>query len=418
MSSTAIAAIVWIGAGLALLQAAQGLGFIRRLLAAGLPEPDAPTPAVLVVLCLRGADPFLSRCINGLLRQDYPNFDVVIVVDHPEDEAWRRAAEIVDACGATNVRLEALAERLTTCSLKCSALLQGWRGAEDRYDVVAGIDADVVPHATWLRELVAPLARTHIAAATGNRWYMPDAVSCGALVRYFWNAAAVVPMYWYGIAWGGSLALKTSVLRDTDYRDRIARALCEDTMLCDLLRRSGLRLAFVPSLMMINRESCTLHDFYGWMRRQTLVAQLYHSRVVLVTIHGLIVGAWFLASAYACARAVESGDVAGMRLVLGAVAVFLASMFGLLPLLEAAVRRIVRRRGESTAWITPRKALLALVAGPLTLILYVAAVASLLRVREIGWRGIRYRINGPLQIERLDDGVYRAPDQSAAAHSL
>jgi hypothetical protein len=53
---------------------------------------------------------------------------------------------------------------------------------------------------------------------------------------------------------------------------------------------------------------------------------------------------------------------------------------------------------------------LSLIAGPLTLALYVAAVVSLLRVREIGWRGIRYRIDGPFQIRRLDDGVYRAPE--------
>lgn len=418
MSSIAIAATVYLGAALAIIQGAQGLGFALRLLTARRTAPQGATPPALVVLCLRGADPFLARCIDGILRQDYPEFDVVIVVDHRDDEAWQGAAEIVAAHGAANVRIEALVERLPSCSLKCSALLQAWKAAEDRYAVVAGIDADVVPHATWLRELVAPLAESDVAAATGNRWYMPDAASCGALTRYFWNAAAVVPMYWYGIAWGGSLAFKADVLRDTDYRRRVGRALCEDTMLCDLLRRAGKRLAFVPSLMMINRESCTLGDFFSWMRRQTLVAQLYHSRVVVVMLHGLLVGAWLAASAWVIVRAANDGDAATLRLVGGVVGAFLASMFGLLPLLEIGVRKIVRRRGESAAWITPQKALVAIVAGPVTLALYVAAIVSLLRVRQIRWRGIRYRIDGPFQIERLDDGVYRAPEQAAATHSL
>jgi cellulose synthase/poly-beta-1,6-N-acetylglucosamine synthase-like glycosyltransferase len=418
MSSMAIAAVVYLGAALAIVQAAQGFGFAWRLLTVRRPTPDGPTPPVLVVLCLRGADPFLARCIDGLLQQDYPNYDVTLVIDHPDDEAWKQAGEIVAAHDAANVRIEALAERLASCSLKCSALLQGWQGAEERYAVVAGIDADVVPHSTWLRELVAPLTHADVAAATGNRWYMPDAASCGALTRYFWNAAAVVPMYWYGIAWGGSLAIKTDVLRDTDYRRRVSQALCEDTMLCDLIRGIGKRLAFVPSLMMVNRESCTLRDFYSWMRRQTLVAQLYHSRVIVITIHGLIVGAWLATAACVFVQAWIHGNAATVRLVGGVVGAFLGSMFGLLPLLEAGVRRIVCRRGEPTGWITPKKAVVAIVAAPVTLALYVAAVVSLLRVREIRWRGIRYRIEGPFQITRLDDGVYRAPAESAATHSL
>ena len=53
-----------------------------------------------------------------------------------------------------------------------------------------------------------------MGVASGNRWYMPAEATAGSLVRYLWNAAAVVQMYWYGIAWGGSLAFKTKLLRE------------------------------------------------------------------------------------------------------------------------------------------------------------------------------------------------------------
>ena len=74
-------------------------------------------------------------------------------------------------------------------------------------------DADTIAHPTWLRELAGALADPTVGAATGNRWYMPDEISAAAMVRYLWNAAAIVQMYCYRIAWGGTLAVKTSVLR-------------------------------------------------------------------------------------------------------------------------------------------------------------------------------------------------------------
>jgi cellulose synthase/poly-beta-1,6-N-acetylglucosamine synthase-like glycosyltransferase len=292
--------------------------------------------------------------------------------------------------------------------------LQAWRHADEGYDVVANIDADVVPHATWLRELVAALGRAEVVVATGNRWYMPDEPSPGALVRYFWNAAAIVPMYWYAIAWGGTLAFKADLLRTTDYRRRVAQALCEDTMLADLLRGTGRRIAFVPSLMMVNRESCTLNEFYSWMRRQLLVAKLYHSRFALVTGHGLVVGAWLIVAAFGLFQAAAAGDAASSRIILTTMGVFFASMFCILPLIEAGVRRIVRRRGEPTDWLTLPKLAALFALGPVTLALYVAGIVSLLRPQQIRWRGIRYRIDGPFRIQRLDDGVY-CPSPEAAA---
>ena len=98
--------------------------------------------------------------------------------------------------------------------------------------------ADTIPHRTWLRELAAALADEQVGAATGNRWYMPQQPTWGSLVRLFWNAAAIVQMWFYGIAWGGTLAVKTKVFRESDLLERWGNAFCEDTMTFAALKRS------------------------------------------------------------------------------------------------------------------------------------------------------------------------------------
>ena len=54
-----------------------------RWRAAPLGEDDMPR--VLVVLALRGSDPSLVDCLRSLFQQDYPHYQVRLVVDHRSD---------------------------------------------------------------------------------------------------------------------------------------------------------------------------------------------------------------------------------------------------------------------------------------------------------------------------------------------
>ena len=248
----------------------------------------APTPPrTAIVLCLRGRDPFLEKCLESLLKQDYPDYQLHVVVDNRQDPAWQVAESLANRYGADRVCIETLDERRDTCSLKCSSVTQAIGRLDESFQVAALVDADTMPHPSWLGELTAPLADEHIGAATGNRWYMPGTGSWGALVRYLWNAAAVVQMYWYEIAWGGTLAVKRKVIDELGLLDRWRHAFCEDTMLCRQLGKHGLRVKFVPSLMMVNREDCGLGACLSWIRRQLLTARLYHPLWPLVLLHGL-----------------------------------------------------------------------------------------------------------------------------------
>ena len=70
--------------------------------------------------------------------------------------------------------------------------MQVVKSLDDSYEFIAQLDADTIPHRSWLRELAAALEGEHVGAASGNRWYMPTEPDCGSIVRYLWNAGAVV----------------------------------------------------------------------------------------------------------------------------------------------------------------------------------------------------------------------------------
>src|SRR5262249_11860805 len=158
--------------------------------------------------------------------------------------------------------------RRSTCSLKCSALVQAVSELDQDHEVVAFIDADVIPHRTWLRELVAPLDQPGVGATTGNRWYAPGRRLWGSATRSAWSAAAIVQLYLFDIAWGGSMAIRTSTIRQARLIDRWAVSFNDDLLVGDVVREARLKLTFVPSLLMVNREEVALPNFRNWVTRQ------------------------------------------------------------------------------------------------------------------------------------------------------
>ena len=241
---------------------------------------DDKCPRAAVILCVRGLDPFLPACLNGLFQQDYPDYDVWIVVDSTRDAAWPVVNELARQCGKHEVHVLALTERLVTCSRKVASILQAMSNLNASHEIVAFLDSDTIPHAAWLRGLAAPLQDPRVGVASGNRWYMPAAPTAGSLVRYLWNVAAVVQMYWYDIGWGGSLAIRGKFLRESDLPRRLANGFSDDTTICRCARAYGYRLAFSPSLVMVNRETCSVQGVFGFLQRQLLAVRIAKPLVV------------------------------------------------------------------------------------------------------------------------------------------
>ena len=242
-----------------------------------------------------------------MFQQDYPDYDVWIVVDSTRDAAWPVVNKLAQQSGKQNIHVLPLTERLATSSRKIAGMLQAMSHIDASHEIVALLDSDTIPHAAWLRELAAPLKDPRVGVSSGNRWYMPAAPTAGSLVRYLWNAAAVVQMYWYEIGWGGSLAISAKFLRQSDLRQRLANAFGEDSTICRCARAHGYRIAFAPSLVMVNRETCSVKGVFGFLQRQLLTVRLHNPWWWAVVGHGIattaVLGLCCLLGAVAAATA-------------------------------------------------------------------------------------------------------------------
>jgi len=117
--------LFWVLVALAAGQAMTVVRFVWTMHRVPQTTVAAPrSPKAAVILCLRGPDPFLATCLEAVLDQDYPRYDLRIVVDSAEDPVLKIVEQVVTRRQATNVLVQPLTARRETCSLKCSSLRQ------------------------------------------------------------------------------------------------------------------------------------------------------------------------------------------------------------------------------------------------------------------------------------------------------
>ncbi|MBE9007249.1 glycosyltransferase family 2 protein [Fortiea sp. LEGE XX443] len=373
--------------------------------------PDEQLPKTAVILSLRGADPFLSECLRSLLAQNYPQYNLKLVVDSQTDPAWQIAHDTVNQLGATNVELNYLRVIRHNCSLKCSALLQVVSELDNSYEVVAFVDGDTVVHPNWLRELVSPLSNPKIGATTGNRWYVPTGKYWGSLVRYAGNVSTVVQMFLFGIPWGGTLAVKTEVLRHTGMLEMWGKVLNEDLMMHKVLKKHGMQIKFVPSLIMVNREECDLLGLIDHLKRLFLYSRLYHPQWIAIVgdlvssilfpttaIVLLLISLWF-----------EQWELTNQ--LFRSYSIYTLGLLLIMLMLELGIRPVIVAQGLPITKLSPGAVLKMAIAIPLTQWVYGLAMLSSLLRSTVKWRGAIYRVQGPWNIRLIEYQAYDFLDQ-------
>lgn len=382
---------------------------VRQRLAHRPPLPR-PAPAAEVVLCLRGADASLPAALAALAAQTYPGpWRLLVVVDSRHDPAWPLAEASIagleaEGCASwQGTRLTPLAVRPERGSLKSASLRQAFGELDDSTAVVALVDADAVVAPGWLEALVAGSSQPGVGAVSGNRWYAPEQGSGPGLVRAIWNGGALVLMTLLGIPWGGSLAVRRSLIEATGWRAVLATSLCEDTALAAPLARSGWRYQFRPELLALDRDDgIALRPLRRWISRQLLTARLHHPAWPLVALHGL--GTWLLLllTLPVAVLALAQGAATEAGLLLLAVVAYELGCVGLLLLIELVARQSLRPLGSQLPRPRLGQALRLLRWLPLAQWVYGLATLRAALARRVEWRGVRYRVRGRA-VERLAD---------------
>jgi glycosyltransferase involved in cell wall biosynthesis len=113
-------------------------------------------PPASVIICTRDRTERLGSCLTAVLRQDYPDFEVIVVDNAPTDDGVAELVAGRNAAGTNGVPLRHLIEDRPGLSW---ARNTGLRAASGR--IVAYLDDDEHPDRHWLAELARAFTLGH-----------------------------------------------------------------------------------------------------------------------------------------------------------------------------------------------------------------------------------------------------------------
>jgi cellulose synthase/poly-beta-1,6-N-acetylglucosamine synthase-like glycosyltransferase len=389
---------------ISLVQGFRLRGHVRRAMRLSF---GAFLPPAVLILPVRGIDPGFDENVRAILRQTYPKYRLVVVVDDPADSGADRVRTI--AAESPRVPLSLVVAEPGNLPGKVNAVRSGLLHLSPTDVVVVFADSDIRPAPDWLRQLVQPLADSTVGVATGFRWYVPPTSTFWSLVRTEWNAVSANVLFDLrrAFAWGGSCAIRRDHLPALRLEDRWRNVLSDDLVLTQAVREGGLKIAFAPGALVPTFEGATRATCLEWCLRQMMMATLY-----------LPIVRRYAAAAFA----VFDGSV-----ILGLASLILTAALGLsylvpgilflAPLPVAVAKASLRRRAlfsaapiVAAAWhVSPWRAAIAALSVPWVM---VWGLVHTRRQTSVRWRGHAYDVRDPQGIRLLDSRRTPGPESN------
>lgn len=349
------------------------------------PGPSAWRPPVSVLKPLCGAEPGLYECLSSLLRQPYPNLQVVFGVRDAGDPAIEIVRQLRRSYPERDIEV-VVDGRLHGENPKASNLINMLPFA--RHPVVLISDSDVLVGDGYLDSIVHALAPHDVGAVTCLYRGRGGAGLWSRLAALFvndWFFPAVLVSRALGdrsFASGATIALRRETLAAIGGFRAISDHLADDWVLCKRIRSAGLRTVLCPCVVEVQTsgESFAVHAGreLRWMRAIRAVAPLGYAFMGLsLPLPVALVG-------------IGLGGESGWTLGLGALA--LAARVGIH---VEQRRRAGLALGYDLLLVPLRDALL--------LAVWVAGLVG----RNIDWRGRRYRVQSSGLLSPIDGEGHR-----------
>jgi ceramide glucosyltransferase len=247
-------------------------------------EPQLRTPfSVAVIVPCKGLGTNLEKNLRALCEQDYPTYQVLFVLDSPQDPAYPLINTIVHSF--PNTRIE-YAEKIPEASGKIAALISGIKAAGS-VDVYVFADSDIKPHTQWLTHLVAGLSDEKVGATTGFRWFFP--INLKTALISTWNMAGMTSLYHplSNFAWGGSTAIKKTVFDSLQIESKWRMGFSDDLILTAVVKKAGYRIQFVPSCVSESPVETEIRKFLDWGTGQFTWVRWYSPIIWILSFIGM-----------------------------------------------------------------------------------------------------------------------------------
>jgi cellulose synthase/poly-beta-1,6-N-acetylglucosamine synthase-like glycosyltransferase len=350
-----------------------------------------------VIAPCKGIDVGLAANLGAVLNQDYPDFEVIFVVDDANDPA---VPAIEDAArdSARNFKV-VHAKKATDSGQKVENLREAVLHIDSRSEVLTFVDSDVRPGNEWLRSLVAPLTDDLVGASSGYRWFVSENSNFATELRSSWNASIASvqgPDMGSNFCWGGSMAIRRDVFERLNIHEKWRGTLSDDLAVTRSMNAVGLPVYFVPKAVVPSSGTCSFRELLEFTNRQIKITRVYAPRLWITSFLGSGLFTAVMIASLGVVFTDPSGPFARYAALFTIISVTLLSV-GKAWLRAKAIRLVLR---ENRAALD-RQFIYQIALWLFTPAIFFINCSAALFSRRITWRGTEYEMTSPTETKVL-----------------
>ncbi len=240
------------------------------------------TPYASIIAPCRGLDQDLRENLTALFLQDYPDYEVIFVVDDETDESVK-IIEAVSRKGVKHAKSKlAVAGKATDSSQKVHNLREAVLQVSGESEIFVFVDSDARPGKDWLKNLIAPLQNEEIGCATGYRWFISKSGEFSSQFLAVWNASiasALGANTKSNFCWGGSTAIRRGTFEKLEMGEHWRGTLSDDFAITRRMKEANLPICFVPQCLTVTIEDCSFGELLEFTTRQMKITRVYASNL-------------------------------------------------------------------------------------------------------------------------------------------
>lgn len=363
-------------------------------------------PRTALIVPCKGIDTDFEKNITSLFNLDYDNYYLRFVVEDEGDQAYEKLCKLREHLSENSKSLDVdilIADRGQTCSQKIHNLLYCIERLSDDVEVYAFADSDICVEANWLSHLVYPLRQPKTGVASGYRWFVPKTNNFATLVLSALNGkiAQLLGNTRFNQVWGGSMAIRAELFDKLGLNSIWTKSISDDLSLSRVVKKAGLKVAFVPACLVASYESISLGGLFEFAKRQFLITRVLTPATWLL---GLVANLALSTGLFAgTAVAIYAGTRLGIKrlqlatLIALPASIFIYQLVGAI-LREKLVSKLLKDDlGHLKVAIAADLALFWLWPPILLVFIVVSAFGNTIR-----WRGIKYKLISPTKTVIVD----------------
>ena len=231
------------------------------------PPPERLAP-VAVLLPLKGVSRSLPQVLLSMVRQNHPDFEVVLILESQDDEA---NGLVDDLCREHGHCRKVISGLSATCAQKNYGLIAGIESLNPRTEILVFCDSSNLARPDWLAAMTRPIDMNRFDVVTTFRVFRPDPPTIPGVCQAVYAACLTALQAFFTTPWGGGTAIRRSTFESLNIAELWSETVVDDMILGNALARAGVKVRMdAAHRLETPLKNHSLKKFLDYMERQIL----------------------------------------------------------------------------------------------------------------------------------------------------